>query len=95
MSRERQTRSLQVRAVLVSFDSAARTLTLIGDERALRVAFDRARMLLESLSATAASAPETRAELLDAGDRLLRSYRHHLERCETDYVASDLTGDQA
>ncbi len=81
MAQHRGKTSLAVRAVLVSFDSAARTLTMIGDERALRMAYDRARMLLESLPDSSVR----RSERLDAGDRLLRAYRHHVERCDTDF----------
>lgn len=91
MAHYREDISLPVRAVLVSFDSAARTLTMIGDERALRRAYDRARMLLESLPHSSAR----HSERLDAGDQLLRSYRHHVERCDIDvYVATGISEEQ-
>lgn len=67
---------LQIRAVLVSFEAAARTHAQRGDDRALRWAYDRAQQLLGSL---ASATPDEHRELLLAHDAALRAYRHHLE----------------
>lgn len=75
---------LQLRTITVSFVSAARTLTLIGDEASLRGAHDRAQQLVSSLER--AGDTERHERLLEVGDTLLAAYRHHLERCAAEPI---------
>lgn len=67
---------LQIRAVLVSFEAAARTHAQRDDDSALRWAYDRAQQLLDSLRP---ATPDERRELLLAHEAALQAYRHHLE----------------
>ena len=72
---------LRIRAVLVSFEAAARTHAQRADDGALRWAYDRAQQLLDTLRPTT---PDERSELLLAHEAALRAYRHHLEgACDT------------
>lgn len=79
MPADRHPLPLQLRTITVTFASAARTLSLIGDETMLRLAHDRAQQLLSRLEP--ADDPNRQRLVLEARDTLLATYRHHLERC--------------